>query len=316
MHKPDNFNRALCSAVHTVAPGDTLYQIARQHGTDYQRLMTLNGITNPYNIQPGQRICIPKKINPPQPQRPSPPNTPNTPNMPENPLPADRQFHTVQAGDTLYSISRRYSIPLSQLMQANPRIDPYNLLIGQNLIIPAVTEVPTMPREPQEPVLPEPPAISQDTMNSLKEIDRQLYEAEDTAESDIEEVINPPQPSPTIKTITAYVSDSSADGIIYSIGENDTLTSIQAKFGVCLEALRQENPDVDFAGDISGLTICIPYEDRWRKTCERSFYAVKYGDSINTVAMKTGMPEDKLLILNPGYSPEDFAVTGNLIRLI
>ncbi|MBR5228598.1 MAG: LysM peptidoglycan-binding domain-containing protein, partial [Firmicutes bacterium] len=60
MHKSESINKSLCSTVHTVASGETLYQIARQHGTDYQRLMTLNGITNPYNIQPGQRICIPQ----------------------------------------------------------------------------------------------------------------------------------------------------------------------------------------------------------------------------------------------------------------
>lgn len=383
MQNSDNFNRALCSAVHTVAQGETLYQIARQYGTDYQRLMMLNGIKNPYNIQPGQKICIPRIINqggsggsqprPPQTpggsngSQPRPPARPDDQNRPGDPQPnrpggtgntrpparPDNQnrpgsailTHTITAGDTLYSLSRRYGVPLSAIMRANPGIDPYNLKIGSTITIPVRDRRETDADDLTDDNDNKKTIDRMDTdtyidtdidtdansnagtsgssnghddtnvnnngtdnavLDALRDIDRVLYEAEDKAERDIEDTI----------TVTAYISDTATDGIIYNITPGESLTSIQAKFGVCLEALKNENPGVDFSGDITGLTICIPYEDRYRKTCSRSFYAVKSDDTINTIAGKTGISADGLLLLNPAYSPEDFSITGNLIRLI
>jgi len=45
--------------VHTVAPGDTLSAIARQHGTSVGELVELNGIADPDLIHPGQELRLP-----------------------------------------------------------------------------------------------------------------------------------------------------------------------------------------------------------------------------------------------------------------
>ncbi len=47
-----------------------------------------------------------------------------------------KQMHTVKSGDTLYSISLHYDVPVSILMQVNRIINPYSLKIGQELCIP------------------------------------------------------------------------------------------------------------------------------------------------------------------------------------
>lgn len=44
---------------------------------------------------------------------------------------------SVRKGDTLYSISRRYNVPLKDLIEANSLRPPYNLNVGQNLRLPA-----------------------------------------------------------------------------------------------------------------------------------------------------------------------------------
>lgn len=44
--------------------------------------------------------------------------------------------YVVQAGDTLYKISRRYRTTIDALIQANPGIDPNNLQIGQKICVP------------------------------------------------------------------------------------------------------------------------------------------------------------------------------------
>lgn len=43
-----------------VAPGDTLYSIARFIGTTVDKLLELNPYINPRNLQVGQTICLPE----------------------------------------------------------------------------------------------------------------------------------------------------------------------------------------------------------------------------------------------------------------
>jgi tetratricopeptide (TPR) repeat protein len=44
--------------------------------------------------------------------------------------------HTIQAGDTAYSIARRYRVSVNSLLSANPRMDPRRMKIGHVLAIP------------------------------------------------------------------------------------------------------------------------------------------------------------------------------------
>jgi spore germination protein len=46
----------------------------------------------------------------------------------------------VTSGETLFTITRRYSVPLSALLSANPRVEPARLQPGQELIIPKASE--------------------------------------------------------------------------------------------------------------------------------------------------------------------------------
>ena len=47
----------------------------------------------------------------------------------------DSNKYIVKLGDTLYSIAKRYNIPVSDLIEANNIIDNI-ILVGQELIIP------------------------------------------------------------------------------------------------------------------------------------------------------------------------------------
>lgn len=48
-----------CCRMHTVAPGDTLYLIAKRHGIRLDALMRANPDMDPYNLMIGTRLCIP-----------------------------------------------------------------------------------------------------------------------------------------------------------------------------------------------------------------------------------------------------------------
>lgn len=155
----------VCIDIYTVREGDTLYSIAQMYDLPVSLLMKINCIIDPYNLQIGTRLCIPGTAEqlperpqpaPQPPQRPEPsaqnssaqntqtqqvqqvqqdPPCPCTP-APQPPRPPMRR-HTVAAGDTLYLIAKRYAVRLDDLINANPDLDPYNLLIGTELIIPA-----------------------------------------------------------------------------------------------------------------------------------------------------------------------------------
>ncbi|MCA1753658.1 MAG: M23 family metallopeptidase [Spirochaeta sp.] len=54
---------------------------------------------------------------------------------------ADELFHVVETGQTLYSISRRYEVPVDALKEANNITDPTRIRVGMQLIIPGLYEV-------------------------------------------------------------------------------------------------------------------------------------------------------------------------------
>lgn len=113
-------NSLVCIDVYTVASGDTLYTIADKYDLPVSLLMKVNYITNPYNVQIGTKLCIPGDES-------------QLPSTDEKPV---SKTHTVVAGDTLYLIAKKHSVRLDDLMEANPDIDPYNLMIGTELYLP------------------------------------------------------------------------------------------------------------------------------------------------------------------------------------
>lgn len=109
----------VCIDVYTVSEGDTLYSIAEKYDLPVSLLMKVNGIDDPYNLSISTRLCIPGTED----QLPSEPK---------------KHFdtHIVAPGDTLYLIAKKHKIRLDALMHANPNIDPYNMMIGTELLIP------------------------------------------------------------------------------------------------------------------------------------------------------------------------------------
>ena len=149
----------------TVAPGDTVYAIARAHDLTPAELIAANGLVAPYRLSLGQTLTLPAPAEATRvanPERVLPQRAPDP--VPVAGAPAQQvatalianieriegrekldALYAVRPGDTLFGLSRRFGVPVGQLADANALQPPYALSLGQRLIVPAV--VPATPVE-------------------------------------------------------------------------------------------------------------------------------------------------------------------------
>ncbi|WP_077619839.1 LysM peptidoglycan-binding domain-containing protein [Bacillus sinesaloumensis] len=145
------------TTTYTVVAGDTLYGISVKFGTTVDNLRLLNNLsTNVLSI--GQVLKVPG-TNVAAPTEPTPEITtpPPTPEVAPSPAPEENQApttYTVAAGDTLYSISQRFGIPVDSIRSAN-NLSSTNLTIGQVLTLPGQDDVvsPVITTPPTEPTV-------------------------------------------------------------------------------------------------------------------------------------------------------------------
>lgn len=98
------------SNFYIVQPGDTLSQIAMSYNTTVKTLAILNNISNVNLIYPGQIILLPTVRH----------DTVHT-------------LYTVQKGDTLWGISRRFGVSIAKIVMLN-RISNPNLIYPGNVL--------------------------------------------------------------------------------------------------------------------------------------------------------------------------------------
>ncbi|MBM7553776.1 LysM peptidoglycan-binding domain-containing protein [Thalassobacillus pellis] len=108
---------------HLVKTGDTLYAISRKYGVTVKQIMEANNLDNANFIRIGQLLTIPVAGSPSHPTQPG------------------GSTYTVKAGDTLYSIARRYNVTVDGLVRANNIHNPALIWTGQQLVIPGKTTI-------------------------------------------------------------------------------------------------------------------------------------------------------------------------------
>ncbi len=111
--------------IHTVIKGQTLYAISKAYNILISDLVFENEEAID-GIKPGMELRIPVIATAPASATPK-----------DKPLEINGKYrvHTVEKGQTLYSISRQYNLSVEALKQANPEM-PEALSLGQNLNIP------------------------------------------------------------------------------------------------------------------------------------------------------------------------------------
>lgn len=94
--------------IYTVKPGNTLAGISRRYGLSPLRIAADNGLSDMSRLGPGQNLLI---------------------NV-------DSVRYILDEGQTLFSISQEYGVPLDELIKANPGLNPLNLRPGDTVMIP------------------------------------------------------------------------------------------------------------------------------------------------------------------------------------
>lgn len=137
--------------IYVVQPGDNLFRIAINNDTTLDAVVEANPGIQPELIQPGDEITLP---NCDEDALPTP--TPTTASQTGDsgvtgavPVEGEddgddqgiiedgvQQVYTVQSGDTLGSIARRFSVTISAIVEANELTNPDQLSVGQELVIP------------------------------------------------------------------------------------------------------------------------------------------------------------------------------------
>ena len=121
-----------------VAQGETLDSIARRHGVPPHAILQANDMSPASQIQPGQRLVIPRVQQPmaaPQISAPQvkPPATRVAGPMP---APAGNNTYTVAPGETIYSLGRRYQLTPMAIAKANNVSLSHQLKVGDRIVIP------------------------------------------------------------------------------------------------------------------------------------------------------------------------------------
>ena len=99
---------------YTIKRGDTLWEISRRYGVSVQNIVRWNNIQNPNLIYPGQRLILYGNY-----------STSNSGNV----------YYTVQRGDTLWRIARRYRTCPIRIARINGIRNPNLIYPGQVLKI-------------------------------------------------------------------------------------------------------------------------------------------------------------------------------------
>ncbi|MGP4039874.1 LysM peptidoglycan-binding domain-containing protein [Gracilibacillus sp. D59] len=98
--------------VHVVQSGESLWQIANQYQFPVAAIIEVNGLPSANTIIPGLALYIPDEAS------------------------IQIRPYIVKEEDTLWQLSNRFNTTIEAILQANPRIDPSQLSIGQRLLIP------------------------------------------------------------------------------------------------------------------------------------------------------------------------------------
>lgn len=155
--KTETKQQSVSDGVIIVAKGDTVYSLARKNNLTVEEFAKINNLKSPYTLSIGQKLRvkpdstqqkIPNVISEEKVQEIKVAKQAEKQKQIESVKPntitkVELQEITVAKGDTLYSISRKYQIPVNDLAVMNKLSAPFALSVGQKIKVPKLDAVQT-----------------------------------------------------------------------------------------------------------------------------------------------------------------------------
>ncbi|BDR58524.1 LysM peptidoglycan-binding domain-containing protein [Xylocopilactobacillus apicola] len=272
-----NSDAKIESSSYTVKQGDTLAKISQRSGVSVEELLSLNNLKIDSMLFAGQNLII------------------------KAPVVQDNTY-TVQQGDTLYGVAKKYNISLTELLNLNNLKIDTMLFAGQKLIVKQVSTPATVSENSDTDYL-----VQQgDTLYGIaKKFNISLTELLKLNNLTESSVISQGQKL-TIKASQTPAKNkdvSENKETVYTVQQGDTLYGIAKKHNIGLiELLNLNNLKVDtmlFAGQ----KLIVKQASTPEKTDEtpankETTYIVQQGDTLYGIAKKANLSLAELLKLN------------------
>lgn len=107
-------------AVYTAQKGDSLQSVAKKYGMSSQSLMDLNSFKTA-NLKPKTEIIVPMGS--------------AMPVIASAPSGSAEKMYIIKAGDTIETVSKKYDVPVAQLLKANNKKNAL-VKVGESIVIP------------------------------------------------------------------------------------------------------------------------------------------------------------------------------------
>jgi len=189
--------------------------------------------------------------------------------------------YTVRRGDSFYLIAHRLGVPLRDLLQANPDINPARLMVGDVLCIPM-----------EEDDAPQPPA-------SVPEPEQP--DADDSLDQPAA-----PEEGPVQDDIAVCPE---ANRRIVNTGE--TISDIQLSADLNRHTLEMANPDTDLDTLAAGQVLCVPQENLPCDTA--TTHTLTQEETLESVSLQWNVSVGALLRANPCLAPSDFTAGACIV---
>ncbi len=235
---------------------ETAYSIAREYGISIEELNAYNPAVRKY--KKGVILNIPywNKEEKPVAENAKPVET------------ANKITHQVVSGETLYSISRKYNVPVNNIIAQNP--EAKNLKAGMKLYIGTGEADKT---EPQTEILPE-PEYKETSVNYLEHIiesgetmwgTTRKYNVSEAELKALNPILNTGFPAGAVikipiqeieKTVAKPVNENAFEKHLVEKGE--TLYGLSKKYEISIPDIKKYNPVLENRNLVYGETILIP----------------------------------------------------------
>jgi cell wall-associated NlpC family hydrolase len=196
---------------HTVVEGESVYVIAKKYGVTESDIYELNPKSKGTLLQLKTILLIPNKRKTVEDKKKK--TTPKNSDTPE--------FHTAEAGESLYKIAIKYGISLEKIKEINPNLNPESIQIGDKITIVASKKNGTDKKSKQlpkveQPVKPKP--------------------------------ISTPVVAPTVVAVPvspiSMVCEDELGNTIHTVQKGETLYRIAKMYNVKLKDLQELNEEV------------------------------------------------------------------------